>query len=209
MDMAGEQLIPAAKPLVWPLLLEPEVLKACIAGCETVTRTSDTEYTADVVARVGPVKAKFTGVVTLSDMDPPNGCTISGEGKGGPAGFAKGAAKVALSDAADGKTLLTYTVTANVGGKLAQIGSRLVDGVARKMADDFFGKFNEIVAERAGAAAPSAAAPAPSPLPAAAPVTPPPLALQATTPSGGLPTWAWVVGLVVLVGIGLFLFGRS
>src|SRR5258706_8005680 len=114
MDMTGEQLIPAAIPLVWPLLLEPDVLKACIAGCETVSKISETEYSADVVARVGPVKAKFTGVGTLSDIDPPNGCTISGEGKGGPAGFAKGSAKVALAEAPEGKTLLTYTVSANV-----------------------------------------------------------------------------------------------
>ena len=226
MDMTGEQRIPAPKPVVWEALLDPEVLKACIAGCEKVTKTSDTDYTADVVARVGPVKAKFTGAVTLTDVDPPNGCTISGEGKGGPAGFAKGSAKVALADAPEGGTLLTYTVAANVGGKLAQIGSRLIDGVARKMADDFFSTFNQIVTHRApapGAAAPqpaaapsepAAAAPepsvAPSPEPTPASTTaPPPLSPSTAARSGGLPTWVWVGGLIVIVVAGLIFFGRS
>src|SRR5262249_10314608 len=116
MDMTGEQLIPAPKPQTWAALLDPEVLKACIPGCEAVRRTGDNTYTADVVARVGPVKAKFSGAVTLSDIDAPNGCTISGEGKGGAAGFAKGGAKVNLADAPDGGTKLSYVVNASVGG---------------------------------------------------------------------------------------------
>jgi uncharacterized protein len=214
MDMTGEQVIPAPKGLVWQALLDPDALKACIPGCETVTKVSDTEYTADVVARVGPVKAKFSGAVTLADLDPPNSCTISGEGKGGAAGFAKGSAKVQLADAADGATTLSYTVSASVGGKLAQIGSRLIDGVARKMADDFFSTFNQIVAQRAQAAAPAPAPEASPPPPAAAPMPaparPPSTASVAPTPasSGGLPTWAWVVGLIVIVALGLYFFSR-
>jgi carbon monoxide dehydrogenase subunit G len=217
MDMTGEQRIPAPRPVVWDALLDPEVLKACIPGCEKVTKTSDTEYTADVVAKVGPVKAKFTGAVTLGDLDPPNSCTISGEGKGGPAGFAKGSAKVALADAPEGGTLLTYTVAANVGGKLAQIGSRLIDGVARKMADDFFSTFNEIAAQRAPAPAPATAAAAPAPTAAPPPTpeptpastsAPPPMSPGAAAKSGGLPTWVWVLGLIVIVVAGLIFFGR-
>jgi carbon monoxide dehydrogenase subunit G len=203
MDMTGEQVIPAPKPVVWQALLDPETLKACIPGCETVTKVSDTEYTADVVARVGPVKAKFSGAVTLADLDPPNSCTISGEGKGGAAGFAKGSAKVQLADAPEG-TRLTYTVAANVGGKLAQIGSRLIDGVARKMADDFFGTFNQLVAQRA-----QAAPPPPVAEPAPATTTAPPVGSPAVAASsGGLPTWAWVIGLIVVVAAGLFFFSR-
>ena len=218
MDMTGEQRIPAPRQVVWDALLDPEVLKACIPGCEKVTKTSDTDYTADVVAKVGPVKAKFTGAVTLADLDPPNGCTISGEGKGGPAGFAKGSAKVTLTDAPEGGTLLAYTVAANVGGKLAQIGSRLIDGVARKMADDFFSTFNQIAAQRAPAPAVAAAAPqpaaTPSPTPAPQPMpasssAPPPLSPSAAAKSGGLPTWVWVAGLIVIVAAGLFFFGRG
>lgn len=137
MKMTGEYVIPASREAVWEALNDPEVLKACIPGCEYVNKTSDTEMEAAVTAKVGPVKAKFKGKITLSDMDPPNGYTISGEGSGGAAGFAKGGAKVALSEADDG-TRLAYDVDAQVGGKLAQIGQRLVDGTAKKMADQFF-----------------------------------------------------------------------
>lgn len=142
MDMSGSYDIPAPRDAVWAALNDIDVLKACIPGCETITRHSDTELEATVSAKVGPVKAKFTGAVTLSDIDPPNGYTISGEGKGGAAGFAKGGAKVSLAEAEDGTTL-SYVVNANVGGKLAQIGSRLIDSTAKKMADQFFSKFSE------------------------------------------------------------------
>ena len=140
MEMHGEMRIPAPRQAVWEKLNDPETLKACIPGAQTVDKVSDNEFAARVVAKVGPVKATFNGKVTLSDLDPPNGYTISGEGQGGVAGFAKGGAKVAL-DADGGETVLRYGVEAQVGGKLAQIGSRLIDGVARKMADEFFGKF--------------------------------------------------------------------
>ena len=125
-------------------LNDPEVLKQCIDGCQELSKDSDTQFSAKVTAKVGPVKAKFSGKVTLSDLDPPNGYKISGEGQGGVAGFAKGGATVKLTeDGAD--TVLSYSANAEVGGKLASVGSRLVEGVAKKQADDFFGKFSEIV----------------------------------------------------------------
>jgi len=146
---------------VWEALNDPDILGQCIPGCESIEKTSDTEMNAVVNAKVGPVKAKFKGEVTLSDIDPPNGYTLTGEGKGGVAGFAKGAAKVALADDGDG-TVLTYTVDAKVGGKLAQVGARLVDSTAKKMADDFFATFTEVVGGPSAAeAAPETAAPAP------------------------------------------------
>jgi carbon monoxide dehydrogenase subunit G len=140
MEMHGELRIPAPRAEVWEKLNDPETLKSCIPGCETVEKVSDTEFTAKVVARVGPVKATFSGKVTMTDLDPPAGYTITGEGTGGVAGFAKGSAKVALDDAGT-ETVMRYGVQAQVGGKLAQIGSRLIDSTARKYADDFFSRF--------------------------------------------------------------------
>ncbi len=142
MDMSGSYEIPAPRATVWAALNDEDVLKACIPGCESITRHSETELEATVTAKVGPVKAKFTGAVTLSNLDPPNGYTISGEGKGGAAGFAKGGAKVNLEENGSGTTLF-YEVNASVGGKLAQIGSRLIDSTAKKMANQFFSKFSE------------------------------------------------------------------
>lgn len=144
MDMKGEYRIPAPRQRVWEALNDTETLGRCIPGCESIQKTSDTSMSAVVQAKVGPVSARFTGDVTLEDIDPPNGYTIRGEGKGGVAGFARGTAKVGLADDGDG-TLLTYAVDAQVGGKLAQVGARLVAGTVKKMADDFFGTFTEIV----------------------------------------------------------------
>src|SRR6185312_3371512 len=144
MDMTGEFAIPAPRQKGWEALNDPEILKRSIPGCEEVQKISDTQFEAKVTAKVGPVKARFGGKVTLSDLDPPNGYKITGEGTGGAAGFAKGGAVVRLADDADA-TKLSYTVQAQVGGKLAQIGSRLIDGASRKMADDFFARFAEIV----------------------------------------------------------------
>lgn len=140
MEMTGEYRIPAKREDVWRALNDPEVLKACIPGCQTLTRTSDNAMNATVVAKVGPVKATFVGDVVFTNVNAPESYTISGEGKGGVAGFAKGGADVKLAEDGDG-TLLTYTVNAQVGGKLAQLGSRLIDTTAKKMADDFFGAF--------------------------------------------------------------------
>ena len=144
MDMTGSEHIAAPRERVYAALNDPEILKAAIPGCEAIEKTSDTEMTATVVTKVGPVKAKFRGVVTLSDLDPPHGYTITGEGKGGPAGFAKGGAKVRLEEDGAG-TVLHYEVKADVGGKLAQLGSRLINGFARKLTDDFFTRFQHAV----------------------------------------------------------------
>jgi carbon monoxide dehydrogenase subunit G len=157
MEMTGEQLIPVPQAEVWRALNDPEVLKACIAGCESIERVSDTEYRVAMVASVGPVKARFNGKLLLSDLNPPNSYSLSFEGSGGAAGFGKGGAQVSLKTEG-AATRLSYTATASVGGKLAQVGSRLIDGVARKMADDFFTAFNEKLA--GPAAKPAEGAPA-------------------------------------------------
>ncbi len=142
MEMKGEQLIPASRQDVWDALNDPEALKACIPGCESIDPAGPNAYQVLMVAKVGPVSAKFKGKLTLSDVKPPESYSIAFEGQGGAAGFAKGGAKVMLSPEDKGQTKLAYDVTANVGGKLAQIGSRLVDAAARKVADDFFARFN-------------------------------------------------------------------
>ena len=144
MDLNGEYRIPAKRKDVWEALNDPEVLKQCIDGCEELSKDSDTQFSAKVTAKVGPVKAKFSGKVILSELDPPNGYKISGEGQGGVAGFAKGGATVKLAEE-DGNTVLSYSANAEVGGKLASVGSRLVEGVAKKQADDFFGKFSQLL----------------------------------------------------------------
>jgi hypothetical protein len=140
MEMSGEQLIPAPQQETWDALNDPQVLKACVPGCEAIDLISGNEYQVQMVARVGPVSAKFKGRLTLSDIKPPNSYSIAFEGQGGPAGFAKGGAQVKLSPQ-NGGTKLAYDVKASVGGKLAQIGSRLVDAAAKKVADDFFRNF--------------------------------------------------------------------
>jgi hypothetical protein len=145
MDIKGAYRIAAAREKVWAALNDPEILRACLPGCEALEKTGDNGYTATIKAKIGPVSAKFSGAVTLEDLDPPKGYRIVGEGKGGVAGFAKGGAKVTLADEG-AATLLSYDAEAKVGGKLAQIGSRLVLGTARKLADDFFRKFAETVA---------------------------------------------------------------
>ena len=140
MELTGSRIISADRAEVWEALNDPEVLKACIPGCSEMIRDEDGGFTAVVTQKVGPVKATFKGAVTLSDIVVQESYTISGEGKGGAAGFAKGGAKVKLADV-EGGTELSYEVEARVGGKLAQIGSRLVDGFAKKMADKFFTNF--------------------------------------------------------------------
>jgi hypothetical protein len=147
MEMKGEQLIPAPQQTVWNGLNDPETLKACVPGCEAITPSGDNEYQVLMVARVGPVSAKFKGKLTLSDIKPPNSYALSFEGQGGAAGFAKGGAQVRLST--EGLTTkLAYDVKASVGGKLAQIGSRLIDAAAKKVADDFFRNFNETMSKQ-------------------------------------------------------------
>jgi hypothetical protein len=188
---------------VWQALNDVEVLRQCIPGVEEIEKTSDTSFTAKVRAKVGPVSARFAGEVTLSDLDPPNGYTISGEGKGGAAGFAKGGARVRLAD--DGAaTLLSYDVDAQVGGKLAQIGSRLIDGTAKKMADDFFSRFAATVGASAAAAAPAAAAP-----PEASPAEDARAAQAAKADAdvgAGASLGVWVTGLLVAVLVLIAIF---
>jgi carbon monoxide dehydrogenase subunit G len=140
MTMSGEQLLAAPRETVWAKLNDPAVLKSCIPGCETLEMLSANEFQAVATNKIGPVKARFKGKVRLTDLDPPNGYKISGEGDGGIAGFAKGGATVTLTDK-DGGTLLSYNVEAQIGGKLAQLGQRLVNGAAKKLADEFFTKF--------------------------------------------------------------------
>jgi len=159
MEMTGEQLIPVAQAEVWRGLNDPNVLKACIPGCESIDKVSDAEYRVVIVAAVGPVKAKFNGKLLLSDLNPPNSYSLSFEGSGGAAGFGKGGAQVSLRTEGAG-TRLSYTAKANVGGKLAQVGSRLIDGVAKKMADDFFVAFNRTLAGGAPQARGASAKPA-------------------------------------------------
>ncbi len=150
--MSGEQLVPASQADTWAALNDPEILKACVPGCESIERIADNEFQVLMVARIGPVSAKFKGKLGLSDLKPPHSYAIAFEGQGGAAGFAKGSAQVALAADGDG-TRLSYQVKANVGGKLAQIGSRLVDAAAKKISQDFFSAFNEKVGALHGAPA--------------------------------------------------------
>ena len=174
MELTGEQKIAASRETVFAALNDPEILKQCIPGCRTLNRSSDTEMDAEVGLRIGPVKATFKGAVTLSNLNPPGSYTITGEGKGGAAGFAKGGADVELLADGDG-TILKYAVKAQLGGKIAQLGSRLVDSTARKLSGQFFEKFAELVGpgERADAAEPAAApeTSAQAPVPAASSVS--------------------------------------
>src|SRR5271170_1302718 len=190
MTMTGDVTLPADRPKVWAALNDPEVLKASIPGCESLEKTGDNGFAAVVKTKIGPVSATFKGKVELSDIAPLVGYTIKGEGEGGIAGFAKGDAKVSLADAPGG-TLLHYDVEAHVGGKIAQLGARLIDGVAKNMADRFFANFAAIAAAGAVAAgaaepaAPSIAAPPPaveSPAPARAAPSAPPAAAARPAP---------------------------
>jgi uncharacterized protein len=201
MEMSREYRVAAPRARVWAALNDPEILKQCVTGCEAVEKLSDTEFIARVNARVGPVNARFVGKVTLSELDPPNGYRISGEGQGGVAGFAKGAASVKLSDDGDG-TKLSYMVEAQVGGKLAQLGSRLIDGVARKYADDFFAKFVGLVGGAQPAPVPAAATPL------SGPSTLLPVSQPGPSEIGRLPPWLWVAILAALVAAVLYFFTR-
>ena len=200
MEIKGEYRIAAPREKVFAALNDPAILQACIPGCESLEKTSDTEMKAKVRMRIGPVSAAFSGKVTLSDLDPPNGYRISGEGQGGAAGFAKGGAVVSLKEDA-GDTVLTYNVDAQVGGKIAQVGARLIDGTAKKLADEFFSKFATMVggpppAEAVASAAPAAAT---APLPSA----PPPSAAA----QRGYKHWL-IIGVGAAVLILVFLASR-
>jgi carbon monoxide dehydrogenase subunit G len=228
MDMTGEYLIAAPRDNVWTALNDPEVLKSCIAGCDELVRSGENEFSAHMTAKIGPVKAGFGGKVTLSDISAPHGYTITGEGQGGAAGFAKGSAKVVLEAQSGGKTtLLKYTAAAQIGGKLAQIGSRLVEGSAKKMADEFFAAFAAKVQTSLPATAtseeptleaaleqiapPSSAPVTPAHIPSAHPAHAPQesvvaLAEQDSGNSRGLIMLGGIVVVLLLVILGLFFF---
>jgi len=147
MEMTGEQLIPQSQDVTWKALNDTAILKDCIPGCESIEQTGDNEYQLVMIAKVGPVSAKFKGKMTLSDIVAPDSYRLAFEGQGGVAGFAKGEASVHLSPQ-DGCTKLAYTANAMIGGKLAQVGSRLIDGVAKKIAGEFFSAFNARVSSQ-------------------------------------------------------------
>ncbi len=212
MDMTGERRIAASRQTVWLALNDPAVLKASIPGCESLEKLSDTDMKATAAVKIGPIAARFTGAVHLTDLDPPNSYSIGGEGQGGVAGFAKGGAKVHLQDIDAGSTMLHYEVHAQVGGKIAQLGSRLIDATAKQMADSFFDRFSAQVAppqrepetERVFPAAPSAEVAhqvLPMPQPASSVsvfslIPPEPL---------GLPLAAWIGGAIYLIMLILIL----
>jgi hypothetical protein len=204
MEMTGEQIIPVSQDTVWAALNNPDVLKACIPGCETIELTGENEYRIAMTAAVGPVKAKFNGKLLLSNINAPTSYSLSFEGSGGAAGFGKGSADVALSSEAGG-TKLAYSAKAQVGGKLAQVGSRLIDGVAKKMADDFFVKFKKTVAP-VEVAAPVVAAPAASAAPAAAAsATASPAVNKPEEPAAFNPMWIVGVVIVGMIAVGIWM----
>ncbi len=231
MKMNGEFRVPTDRETVWRALNDPEVLKECLPGCQEIEKTSDTEMSATLAIKVGPVKATFKGGVTLSDLDPPNGYTLSGQGQGGTAGFASGEAKVSLVEEGS-ETVVHYDVDAKVGGKLAQIGSRLIDSTAKKLAKQFFdslaeklggGEEAETAAEPVQEAA-AASPPEPAPPPDPAPASREPAASPADAPSEGapaadagpplpraeqrkgLPTVAWAAAVVVVAVVLILVF---
>jgi carbon monoxide dehydrogenase subunit G len=219
MEFTGEYRIPASRETVWAALNDPDMLKACIPGCEDLEKKSHTEFLARVVTRIGPVSARFSGRVSLSELDPPNGYRISGEGQGGAAGFAKGGAQVQLTGDGPGTTVLTYVADAQVGGKLAQIGSRLIAGTAQKLADQFFACLSARIEAQGMPAAQEAIAPdeARRPLEPGRPDLIAPLGAapaSGTTmeplppPTRRFPAAIWIPALIILVLLLVWLFGR-
>ncbi|KAB7740075.1 carbon monoxide dehydrogenase [Parvibaculum sedimenti] len=215
MEMSGEYRIPAPRENVWAALNDPEVLRETIPGAESVDKIADDEFEAVAKAKVGPVSARFKGKVKLTDIDPPNGYTINGEGNGGAAGFAKGSAKVRLTDD-NGVTVLTYTVNAQIGGKLAQIGQRFIDSTASKLADEFFGNFS---AALGGAKVEPAAGLAPELVEEIAEGLVKSPDQDAIAPTGvpmlpdeeagqGLSPWIWGSVLIIAVVALILIFGR-
>lgn len=194
MEITQTRLILAPPERVWEALVDPEVLKACIPGCETFERTGENAYRATVAAKVGPVAARFTGKLDLADVVPLTGYTLKFEGQGGAAGFANGSARVALAPADGGQTSLSYAVKAQVGGKLAQIGNRLVDAAAAKLADDFFARFAAALAPPAAEAEIATAAPAALP------------AGRGAFLSGHV---IRIIAIAVMIGLIAYLYARS
>jgi carbon monoxide dehydrogenase subunit G len=203
MDFTGRYTIPAPPEAVWAALNDPEVLKACIPGCEYLAKLDATHFDAVATLKIGPVKATFKAAIEQTDLDPPRRCVLKGVGQGGVAGFARGEAEVTLTPETGG-TVLSYAAKATIGGKLAQIGQRLIDGAAKQVADDFFSRFATLVA--------APAEPVEPPLPAIE--EPEIVSLQeavVTAPQGvareGLAPQIWVIGLVAIIAILLVIFG--
>lgn len=191
MELHGERLIPAPLETTWAALNDPETLRSCIAGCESLDRTGDEAYTALVAMKIGPVSARFKGNLKMSNVDPPNGYTIAFDGQGGVAGFGKGSADVALKAEGSSATRLVYDARATVGGKMAQIGSRLIDAAAAKITEDFFKAFEAVLQSRAPVPGIAVAKP-PSPAPARTP-----------EPVGAL---GWVLAALVVLAALYFVF---
>jgi len=207
MQMTGEQRIAAPRQRVWEALNDPEILKLCIPGCQSLDKVGDDRFDAVAEVKIGPIGARFKGNVQLSDLDAPNGYTITGQGNGGIAGSAKGGAKVRLSDDAGG-TLVTYDVDAEVGGRMAQLGGPIIDATAKNLAGKFFSKFGEVVSGQAAPApaaqTPVAASPAVSPAPASAA----PAAAPQAEPTAPAFPWTWVFAIFAAIIAG-YLLGLS
>ena len=221
MELTGERHLPASRQATWAALDDPATLQACIAGCESLERVGEDGFAAVVAVRVGPVSARFKGSLKMLDIRPPDGCTLQFEGQGGAAGFGKGSAEVVLADDGAG-TLLRYTARAQVGGKMAQIGSRLVDAAAAKIADDFFAAFEAHLAAASPASATDAAEPAASVPPEVSSET----GIRAMGPAASVPSeaspsagvraapateaganrWGWFIGAALAVVVGAVVF---
>jgi hypothetical protein len=184
MELQGERLIPAPRAMTWEALNDPEFLKTCIAGCESLERAGDDAFTTLVALKVGPVSARFKGHLKLLDVKPTSSYTMQFDGQGGAAGFGKGAADVLLEDAEGGQTRLKYSARAQVGGKMAQMGSRLVDAAASKVAEDFFQAFETRLREKAGAA------------------------LPAPAPAAGPRKLLWIVGAAIILALVIYWLSR-
>jgi carbon monoxide dehydrogenase subunit G len=201
MQFTGRYVIPAPQEAVWNALNDPDVLRACVPGCQSLEKTDSNTFVGAAKLKIGPVSATFKGKVQLSELDPPTRCILKGEGQGGVAGFAKGEAEVILSADVAG-TALAYTAKATVGGKLAQVGQRLLDGAVRQIADDFFGRFRcEVTTMQTTPTLEQAAT---------LPATPPQVFLEPSAEVArreGLAPEIWVVGLIAIIVILLVLFG--
>jgi carbon monoxide dehydrogenase subunit G len=191
MDMQGSRVLAASREQAWEALNDPEVLKACIPGCDKVEPAGENQYAIGMAVKVGPVSARFGGKIQLQDVQPPSSYTLRFEGQGGAAGFGRGTAQVRL-EPRDSGCELHYTVNAQVGGRIAQVGQRLIDGVARSMAEDFFKRFDAEMQRRHPEVAVQAAAAA---------ATPPPPPVAAPASGNGVPTWAWIVGALVVAAV--------
>lgn len=186
MEMQGSRHLAVSQQQAWEALNDPEVLKLCVPGCDKFEATGENQYAVGVAVRIGPVAARFNGRIALADVQPPNSYTLSFDGQGGAAGFGKGSAKVNLAPPAEGGGCeLSYKAQAQVGGKIAQVGQRLIDGVARSMADDFFQRFDAQMQERYPQAYAAEAA-------AAAPAVP---------AKKAVPVWVWIAGAIVVLGL--------